>query len=149
MTPQTAAKLTHIVAYLLFSIGIFWGLAAFPPFDFAARAYLDLLNWPMGDGRPEWNQEAIWLSSVGAGLVCALAVFYLFVVTPAVRNGDRRVVRATVLAALAWFVVDSAGSYAAGIPMNVLFNLVTLVPLIGPLLLVRFDCLSVDGRQSA
>lgn len=133
MTHERAAALTKTIAYLLFAISLVWGLAAFPPFDLGARFYLDLLHWPLGDGRPDWDQDTMWLSSVGAGLVCALAAFYLLVVAPAVRSGNREIVRSTAIAALAWFVVDSAGSYWSGVPMNVVFNAVTLLPLLAPM----------------
>ncbi|SNZ21337.1 hypothetical protein [Cohaesibacter gelatinilyticus] len=135
MTKRLSANLTKAIACLLFVISFLWGLAAFPPFDLAARIYLDLLHWPVGDGLPQWNQETIWLSSIGAGLVCALAVFYLLIVTPAVRKGDRQTIKAALIAVIAWFVVDSIGSYAAGILSNVGFNIITLTLLITPLLM--------------
>ena len=38
-----------------------------------------------------------------------------------------------------WFVVDSLGSYAAGVPSNVVMNFIFTVLIATPLVLVKFD----------
>ncbi len=37
------------------------------------------------------------------------------------------------------FIVDSAGSIAAGVPANTVLNAITLIPLIGPLLITKVE----------
>ena len=48
-----------------------------------------------------------------------------------------RVVRGTIVALLAWFVVDSVGSFTSGVTSNVAWNVPFLLLWLLPLLLVR------------
>ena len=139
MNQQTGATVVKYFSYILFVNAIIWGLAPFPIFDAPARLYLDMLYWPIGDGLPVWNQNLIWFSAIGAGLLIALAIVYRLIVYPAVLEGNHSIVRAAIIAGIAWFIVDSAGSIAAGVFSNAVINLITLIPLIGPLLIIRFD----------
>lgn len=147
MNQKTAFQLTRFVSIILFANALIWASAAFPAFDAPGRFYLDFLAWPLGDGRPDWNATTMWLSAIGAGLVGALAVYYYFIVAPAVLEGDRKIIRATIIAAIVWFVIDSAGSISAGFAVNALFNFVTLVPLIGPLLFISYEANQVGTSQ--
>ncbi len=139
MNQQTGASVVKFVSYLLFFNAIVWGLAPFEMFDGPARFYLDVLYWPVGDGLPVWNQNLKWFSGIGAGLLIAIAFTYRLIVYPAVLAGNRAIIRATIIAGIAWFVVDSAGSVAAGVFPNAVINAITLVPLIGPLLMTRIE----------
>lgn len=139
MNQQTAATTVKYISYILFLNAIVWGLAPFPPLDGPARLYLDMLHWPIGDGLPVWNQNLLWFSGIGAGLLMSIAIMYRFVVFPAAQQGNRSIVRAAIYAGLAWFVIDSAGSIAAGVFPNAVINVITLITLIGPLLMIKYD----------
>ena len=139
MSRNTAAKLTHIVSWILIIYSLVWATAAYGLIDAPARLLLDTLAWPVGDGRPVWDQQLMWLSSIGAGLVMALGVFFHGIVTPALREGDWRVIKVTIAGIVAWYVIDSAGSIAAGFFANAVINTLMLVPLLAPLVLVDFD----------
>ena len=139
MNQQTGATIVKYISYILFVNAIIWGLAPFPMLDAPARLYLDMLYWPIGDGLPVWNQNLMWFSGIGAGLLIAIAFIYRLIVYPAVRDGNRSIIRATIIAGIAWFVVDTAGSIAAGVFPNAVFNMITLIPLVGPLLIIKFD----------
>ena len=139
MNQQTGATLVKYVSYILFINAFIWGSTAFPPIDFIGRFYLDLLHWPVGDGLPVFNQNLAWLSGIGAGLLTALGVVYLGIIYPAVRSGNRAVIKTAIIAGLAWFVVDSAGSIASGVGANAVINVITLIPLIGPLVMTKIE----------
>lgn len=138
MHHHTAAKLTRIIAIVLILYSLVWATAPYGPIDTPARLLLDILAWPMGDGRPVWDENILWLSSIGAGLLMALGVIFLGVIAPAVQQGNRRVVQTTIIAMLLWFVIDSAGSLAAGFRANAVINLITLVPILLPLVLIKW-----------
>ena len=139
MNQQTGATVVKFVSYILFINVFIWGSAAFAPIDFIGRFYLDLLHWPVGDGLPVYNQNLAWLSGIGAGLLAALGVVYLRIVYPAVREGNLAIIKSTIIAGVVWFLVDSAGSIAAGVPANAVINAITLIPLIGPLIITKIE----------
>ncbi len=139
MTPKTAATTTKYVAYGFIAFAIIWGLAPYQGVSEPARLLLDLLDWPFGNAPPELTRSEMWLSSIGAGLTFAISIMLLGIVGPAIEKGDRKTIRTTLWAFIAWFVVDGAGSAAAGVPSNVFFNTILLVAILIPLLMVRFD----------
>ncbi len=139
MHHHTAAKLTRIIAIVLILYALAWATAPYGPIDLPARFLLDLLAWPLGDGRPVWDGDIRWMSSIGAGLLMALGVVFLGVIAPAVHQGNRRVVQTTIIAMLLWFIIDSAGSLAAGFTANAVINLITLVPILLPLVLIKWE----------
>lgn len=134
MTPATAARLMRIGSAGFLFAGVVFATAAFAAVDRPGVLFLDLLKWPL-DGDPgALGQDARWLSAVGGGLLVALAVLTALVVAPAIERGDREARRGAVIAILMWFVIDSAGSIAAGVVSNALFNAlfgaVYLLPLV-------------------
>ncbi|HHG90643.1 MAG TPA: hypothetical protein ENJ90_09240 [Devosia sp.] len=139
MTPKTAATTTKYVAYGFIAVVIIWGLAPYGPISEPARLLLDLLDWPFGDAAPALTRSEMWLSSIGAGLTFAICIMLLGIVVPAYEKGDRKTIRVTLWAFIAWFVVDGAGSAASGVPSNIFFNSILFVAILVPLLMVRFD----------
>ena len=138
MTPETSAKTIQYVAYSFFGFAIIWGLAPYQSINEPARILLDILDWPFGD-RAALSRSEMWLSAIGAGLTVAISIFLIGVVAPAIRASNRQVIRVTIWAFIAWYVVDSAGSYASGVGSNVFFNTIFLAMVLFPLLLVRLE----------
>ncbi len=139
MSQTAAASMIKYVSYLLILLAATWGLAAFPPVDGPARMLVDLVDWPLGDGSPVWDRSVMWLSSIGAGVLMGWALMFLLIVAPALKRGDKQVIRASIIAVVAWFIIDSAGSIASGVTSNAVFNVAVLVLLAGPLVLVKID----------
>lgn len=132
MKQKAVARLVKYVGWALIVYALIWATAAYQNINAPARILLDVLAWPIGDGMPVWDAQLAWMSSIGAGLLMALGVLFVGVVYPAVKIGDQKVVRVTILA---WFVVDSAGSVAVGFWPNSVINLIMLVPILAPLLM--------------
>jgi len=139
MTQSTSAKLMRIVSYGFILFAVVWGVAPYGPIGEPSRLLLDLLDWPLGDAAPAMNRSSMWLSSIGAGLTAALCIMLLGIVAPALERGDKGVVRIAVLAIVVWFVVDSAGSIAAGVASNAGFNVILLAAALAPLLGVQYE----------
>ncbi len=137
MSPHNSAKMTQIVAWVFIAFAIIWGLAPYGAISAPSRILLDILDWPFG-GRPPLSRDAMWLSSIGAGLTIAISIMLLGIVVPALREGNQRVVRVTVWAFVTWYSVDSIGSYASGVGSNVFFNTILLVAILIPLITVRY-----------
>ena len=135
MSLELRAKLMQIVAigFLLFSL--MWALAPFTSINLPSRFLLDLLDWPMNNLSAELSRDVMWLSSIGAGLLLAFSIFLIGVVAPAIKAHDKRIIKVSKLAIIAWYVVDSVGSIASGVLSNAVFNTVffimVMIPLIG------------------
>ena len=139
MNPQNAAKMTRIVAYGFIAFAIVWGLAPYSAISEPSRLLLDLLSLPFGDAPANLTQSEMWLSSIGAGLVAAICIMLLGIVVPAVQNGDKKIIKTTIWAFAVWYIVDSVGSIAAGVPSNAFFNAILLVAILIPLITVKFE----------
>jgi len=138
MTPETSAKTITIVSYGFLVFAFVWGLAPYVAINAPARILLDVLDWPPGTAAAALDRNTMWLSSIGAGLTVLVSILLLGIVVPAVRAQDRRVIRVTIWAAIAWYIVDGAGSIASGVASNVFFNSFLLAGMLVPLLMVRF-----------
>lgn len=138
MTPNNSAKMTQIVAWGFIAFAVIWGLAPYGPISAPSRILLDILDWPLGD-RASLSRDAMWLSSIGSGLTMAICIMLLGIVVPALRAGNKRVVRVTIWAFVAWFIIDGLGSYASGVGSNAVFNFVLFVAIMVPLITVRFE----------
>jgi hypothetical protein len=110
--------------------------AAFAPGG-PAGLMLDMLDWPLGDGVAADTEAARWLAAIGGGVWASLSALYYLVVAPAVARGDNEARRGGLISIIVWFVVDSAGSVAAGVPSNALFNVPFLILFLVPLLGVK------------
>ncbi len=137
MTPTTSAKTIRYVGYAFIAFAIVWGLAPYQAINWPSRALLDLLNWPFGDSAPAFTQSEMWLSSIGAGLTFAISIMLIGIVAPAAQNRDMKTVHVTIWAFIIWYLVDSIGSVASGVPSNALFNLILLMAILTPLLLLK------------
>ncbi len=139
MTPKTSAILIKLAAWGFMVFAFVWALAPYGAISEPARLLLDLLDWPLGDAAPALSRSEMWLSSVGAGLVVAVSIMLLGIVVPAIKRSDRKTVRVTIWAFVGWYIVDSAGSAASGVPSNVFFNTLFLIAILVPLLALRYD----------
>lgn len=125
--------LLRLVCYGLLVFVAIWFVAVFPGIDQPARLLLDTIVWPIDGSHDVLSRDARFLSGIGAGLLTAMALNILLVVVPELEVGNFRVLRGAALAIFAWYVVDSVGSYASGVPSNVLFNTGFLLLLLYPL----------------
>jgi len=137
MTPETSAKTITAVSWGFLLFAFVWGLAPYTTINAPARLLLDVLDWPPGTATAALDRNTMWLSSIGAGLTVLVSILLLGIVVPAIRAGDRRVIRVTIWAAIGWFVVDGAGSIASGVASNVFFNAFLLAGMLVPLMAVK------------
>ena len=98
-----------------------------------ARLTLDILAWTL-DGRATYDSpDTRFLSALTGGFLLGWGVT-IWCLSSWVYEAAPEGVRRTVLAGLlAWFCLDSAGSFASGNPSNVAFNILVLFVAVGPL----------------
>ncbi|MBA4048290.1 MAG: hypothetical protein C0476_07095 [Sphingomonas sp.] len=99
----------------------------------AARWSLDVLSWPV-DGNMNYEAGTTrFLSALTGGFLFGWGIMVLLL-RQWVFDAAPDAVRKAVLGGLvAWCVLDSSGSLASGNASNVLFNLLVLATLAGPL----------------
>ncbi|MEM7117659.1 MAG: hypothetical protein AAF614_34825 [Chloroflexota bacterium] len=122
-----------ITAIVVGSFGPIFALGTIEAASEPARWTLDLLSWPL-DGAQSYADPTIrFLSALTGGFLAGWGVM-IYCLRQWVYDLAPEPVRKTVVTgALAWFLLDSAGSVAAGATSNVLFNLLFLLLAIGPL----------------
>jgi len=113
---------------------VLWGLAPYESVNLPSRLILDSLDWPIDSLAMPLDKNTMLLSAIGAGLLGAIAVFLGGIVAPAIKDGNKRIMRTAVVAMLVWYVIDGTGSIASGVASNVAFNTVYLVLILIPLL---------------
>jgi|GEM_PF-959212 len=134
MLPSSAAAMLRIVSIVSFVFALVFASGAFPGFDVASQTLHDFLDFPLDGKIGPYTEEARWFSAIGGGVFAAMTVMFYLIVVPGVARGDREVIRGAVTALIVWFVIDSAGSIAAGVPANAVANVSFLALFLWPLL---------------
>ena len=122
-----------ITAIVIGSFGPVFALGSMESTSEFARWTLDFLSWPLDGAQTYAEPTTRFLSALTGGFLFGWGVMVLCLrqwVYDAAPEGVRRSVLAGVLA---WFVLDSAGSWASGNPSNVFFNVIVLLLCVGPL----------------
>jgi len=122
-----------ITAIVVGSFGPIFFLGSMPETMEPARWTLDLLSWPLDGATSYASADTRFLSALTGGFLLGwgLTIWCLSIwVYDAAPEGVRKSV---VTGAVAWFLLDSAGSAASGNASNVLFNTLILMIVVGPL----------------
>ena len=139
MSLNTRANFLMVVSIIFAIYSLLWGLAPFVGFNLPARLILDFSDWPIDSLSTPLDKNTMWLSAIGAGLLGAVSIFLGRIVVPALKQGNRPIIRATILAMIFWYVIDSVGSIAAGVSSNVFFNSIYLALVLTPLACISKD----------
>ena len=141
MTPKRAGILISLMGWGFIIFGVVFVTIAFPAFDSFAKALSHLFDWTGQTTSDPLSRSARWFAAIMSGLSAGFGAFFVFIVAPLLSHNDnevfRTVKRGGLLAAGLWFVVDSTGSVAAGVPSNVVMNCIFLATFAVPLLLVK------------
>ncbi|VAW97769.1 hypothetical protein MNBD_GAMMA20-2242 [hydrothermal vent metagenome] len=135
MSRHLRAKSMMMVSVVFGIYSLLWATAPFDAINFPARLILDSADWPVDNLFSPLDKETQLLSAIGSGLLAAVAIFLGGIVVPAIREGNRSVIRTTIVAMVAWYIIDGVGSIASGAGSNVIFNSIylalVLIPLVG------------------
>ena len=98
---------------------------------------LDLLTWPV-DGQPSgFQNEAFILNAVLGGVMIGWGTL-MFLLSKELHTSVH-LVKPMKIALLFWFVSDSAGSLAAGVPGNVVLNITFITMFMIPIYFLQRD----------
>ena len=125
---KTASILTIIT-------GLAASFASHPSGEWLWLSLFDVLKWPL-DGIPSgFDAVSRSLNAVIGGVMIGWGVMMYGLLNPKIFCDGIRIVLLRGL--LAWFAIDSIGSFAADIPGNILLNIAFLGMFLPPLLLLR------------
>jgi hypothetical protein len=132
MTPEQkglrAAAFVTLIAF-----GPICALSAYAPLSGPMALVLDGAFWPMDGGQGTGHGETRLLLAILGGITLGWGVtIWQLAGAPLVRDPGliRPIIRNAVLA---WFVLDSAASFLAGAPLNVVANVVIAAAFLIPL----------------
>ena len=108
-------------------------LGTMPEFHEPARLGLDILTWPI-DGFPSYESSEIrFLSALSGGFLLGWGVTVWCLAIWVYDAAPEGVRRSLLTGACSWFVLDSMGSVTSGNPINVAFNVIVLLLIVGPM----------------
>nr|WP_070961608.1 hypothetical protein [Hyphomonas sp. Mor2] len=122
-----------VTAIVIGAFGPIFFLGTMAPTLEPARLTLDLLAWPLDGATTYASPDTRFLSALAGGFLLGWGVTIWCLSNWVYDLAPEGVRKSVVTGALAWFVLDSAGSVASGNAMNVGFNLIFLLIAIGPL----------------
>jgi len=93
----------------------------------------DVLKWPM-DGDPAvFNADTRAVNAVLGAVMVGWGLLMFSLSDERLMTAEPNVPRMMKVSLLAWFIVDSVGSWAAGLPGNIALNVAFLAMFIPPL----------------
>jgi hypothetical protein len=126
MSGNVTVTRLKIASGLVIFFGILIALGAHPATAWPSKLMADLIFWPLDGAQSLAAQETRLMFGIAGGVMCGWGAM-LWLTATRVYATDPALARLLVMEGIGiWFVVDCAGSLAAGAPLNVLFNLVFL-----------------------
>ena len=144
MTPKLAATLLRLTGWGFIIFCTVFVTIAFEGYDGIARHIANLFDWTGPTREDTLSRDARWFGAIWAGMGAALGALYIWLVAPLLMMAENREVqniarRGGQIVAGFWYIIDSAGSFAAGVPSNVAMNTIFLLCIAVPLMTVKFE----------
>lgn len=142
MRPKLVANQLRIMGWGFIIFGLIFVTISFSEHGGFAHKLAPIFDWTGGGHDELLTRDARWFNAIMSGLSAGFGAFYVFVIAPLLTTKDataRQIAkRGGLIAALIWFIVDSAGSLGAGVPSNVATNSLFLILIAVPLWSVKF-----------
>ncbi len=122
-----------VTAVIVGSFGPIFFLGTIPEFSGAASWTMDLLSWPIDGNHDFLAPTTRFLSALTGGFLLGWGVMIWCLSAWVYDKAPEFVRKSVIVGILAWFVLDSAGSFASGNSTNILFNILILLLAVGPL----------------
>jgi hypothetical protein len=123
---KTASVITIIT-------GVICALASHPSTQGIWLFLFDVLKWPADADPASFNADARAVNAVLGGVMVGWGLLMFFLADQRLMAVAPAVPRLMMIALLAWFAVDSLGSWAAGLRGNIVLNVAFLLMFLPPL----------------
>ncbi len=122
-------KITSLFVILL---GLLVAAGAHPATALSANILTDIVFWPL-DGQQALDTEAIhMLAAISGGVMVGWGLM-MWLVIDRLYLADPRLARLLLVeSTLAWYLVDSTGSFVSGAIVNVLLNTALMLTIVVP-----------------
>jgi hypothetical protein len=124
-------KALRVGALIVLVTGLLPSLAVFQATQEPWRLFFDVLSWPLDNMPADFSATERQLSAVLGGVLCGWAWVIYKLADPVVFNAKIR--KLLMHSVWIWFLLDSAGSVLAGLPLNAISNMSFLLMLLVPL----------------
>lgn len=139
MSLEKRAKLMQLVGIIVSGYALLWALAPYDAINWPARFILSLSTANLSILAEPLTTHVKWLSAIGAGLLVAVAIFCYGIIAPAILKKDFNTLKFFKIAMITWYLIDSIGSLAAGVWLNILFNTIFLLILLLPVWSIKAE----------
>lgn len=133
MSHQAHKSWLLISAIVVGSFGPIFFLGTMLPTSGLARWSLDLLSWPLDGAQIYAEPTTRFLSALTGGFLLGWGVMIWCLRRWAYDAAPEGVRKSSLFGVLAWFLLDSVGSVTSGNAPNVLFNILILLLVVGPM----------------
>jgi hypothetical protein len=133
MTHTHYMRWLKIACLITIATGIACALASHPATDVVWRTLFDLLKWPFDGDPAAFSADTRAVNAVLGGTMVGWGVLMYLLATPQSFAAIPALPRLMQYALYAWFVVDCSGSLAAGLPGNLVLNVLFLAMFVPPL----------------
>lgn len=122
-----------VAAVLIAGFGPVFFLGTMESTSEVVRWPLDMLSWPV-DGQQTYEDPTTrFLTALTGGFLFGWGVMIWCLSGAAYDAAPEAIRKSFVVAAVSWFLLDSAGSITSGNGSNAAFNVIVLLLIIGPL----------------
>lgn len=142
MTPHVTTRWLKLMSLFVILLGLLVAFGAHPATALPATWLSDIVFWPFDGAQTLEAPAARVLAAISGGVMAGWGAM-MWLVLDRLMPADPALARLLIIEAiLVWFVVDSAGSFAAGATVNVLLNTMLMLAFVIP-------AWFVDGRRVA
>lgn len=132
MSPEFTSTWLKLNSLFVVLLGLLVALGAHPATALPATWLTDIVFWPFDGQQTLDHQVARALAAIGGGVMVGWGVM-MWLVVDRLLPVDPRLARLLLIeATLAWFLVDSTGSFVAGATVNVLLNTMLMLAIVLP-----------------
>ncbi len=142
MTPHVTTRWLKLMSLFVILLGLLVAFGAHPATALPATWLSDIVFWPFDGAQTLEAPAARVLAAISGGVMAGWGAM-MWLVLDRLMPADPALARLLIIEAiLVWFVVDSAGSFAASATVNVLLNTMLMLAFVIP-------AWFVDGRRVA
>jgi hypothetical protein len=132
MSQDFAALWLKIVSLLIVALGLLVAFGAHPATALPATWLTDIVFWPFDGLQTLEAPAARLLAAISGGVMVGWGLM-IWLVMNRLLPADPRLARLLVVeSTLAWYLVDSTGSFVSGATVNVLLNTVLMLTIVMP-----------------
>ena len=139
MPISIAILILRVASIGMIGFALVWSMAPFDSINAPAIWLIDIVDWPIEGNITEFSRYEQWFSAVASSFLMGFALLFLLLICPLLEQRNLLARRAGLISICIWFIADNLGSYAAGVPVNILWNVFFILPFFIPLMFIKLD----------